>query len=386
MKEPIVVPLPGWLVQYKEQPPVLPWLPSSFPNKCIEKNIVEAPKTGPGDVPHNLNDAQGHQKDIEHHVNDVKCYVDECILDKEEKEKEKDHLDDNEVLQNEDKIIALQTPPCVDEGRKEPSPTGHGVDLHALAQSLREAWLERQPTSDDLEVLHALSDPVAFLDILMPWTMEDDFVLDALDILMTKDSGYLWSSQIMSFFLLPKVLHFEIPASRFLTSAVMQAARVHTRAAIDALFLPLMLIKKGLNEAQCDVMNRVVKECMADHHLLSFCEKVFIKNKRHLLPFTPPFQILCTTRLVWSEPVCSIIQSILSRMVSVDEELLSVIINACSEEVGSLSKSLKFSNLLLCIISRFGPCLKPYRSMIQRVCQRTQTFMTTSLITKSSAL
>lgn len=411
--------LPSWLLEYKGQPPpILPWLPVRAPlsesstSKQTFRSTPGTPKSG--------FDKSKHQDMGSADRSNTRENKGEC------------HGDEETEQHMEDEIIGLRTPPCLFEGRsgtlqeKVPSTAlsnllqdegmlpdtssrliGVGVQskavekilasseagpspaLHALAQSLRETWLERQPNLEDLHSLHTLPDPTAFLKLFKPWEIRDDVVLSMIEIFIRKDSGFVWSAQILSYCLLPKLLCLEQPASRFLVTAVMQAAKLHPRAAVDALLVPLVLCEKGPTKAQCDVINRMLKECLPDHHILSFCGKVFLASRRQQLPFSaPPFVLhdFLDKTLVWSEPACTVLQSILSHPISVDEELLDVLVNACGEEVVRFARSLKFSTFLLCLISNFGPCLKPHKSMLQRIAERTETFMTKSLIAKSSSL
>lgn len=407
--------LPSWLLEHKGQPPpILPWLPvraslseSTTSQQTFRSAPAETPKSGFEDM--------GSADRSDTRENEGECHADE---------ETEQHM--------EDEIIGLRTPPCLFEGRsgtlqeKVPSTAlsnhlqdegtlldtssklievgveskdiekmlasseaGPSPALYALAQSLRETWLERQPTLEDLHSLRTLPDPTAFLKLFKPWEMRDDVVLSMIEIFIRKDSGFVWSAQILSYCLLPKLLCLEQPASRFLVTAVVQAAKFHPRAAVDALLVPLVLCEKGPTKAQCDVINRMLKECLPDHHILSFCEKVFLASRRQQLPFAAPPSVLhdfLDKTLVWSEPACTVLQNILSHPISVDEELLDVLVNACGEEVVRFARSLKFSNFLLCLISNFGPCLKPHKSMLQRITERTETFMTKSLIAKSSSL
>lgn len=400
--------VPTWLLEYSGQPPLLPWMPATLLSEngtahqtcgSSEKSVLdknehcetdEVPTLGPP-------------------VHEGECYVDEEMREDREDEmiglgtpphlyeRGKRILEEQllstaslNTLQDEGNILDISTNMTQKDSEcNKLSSEGEGSSVYALAHSLREAWLERQPTLEDLHSFCNLPDTTTFFDLLKPWEMKDDTILNMIKVFLRKDSGFAWSAQILSYCLLPKMLHLEEPASRFLVSAVIEAAEVHPRAVVDALLIPLVLCEKGPSKAQCDVFNRILKECLPDNHILSFCGKMFLRNRRQQLPFgKPPFVLedFLSKSLVWTEPAWAVLQNMLSRSILLDEELLEALVSGCGEEVARFAKSLKFSNLLLCLLSNFGPRLKPYKSMFQKITEQTETFMTKSLIAKSSAL
>lgn len=398
--------LPDWLDQYRHShPPLLPWLPvrASIPEPNISKRLHTSSQTAK----------------VHFDKSESKCTS-------PVKNNSQLNTQGNEAVE----VIGLKTPMRLSEGwgrtqgendvpvttsrllddnSKYTGPHGkeetttkstnleleefmvamHRPDFCSQAQAWRESWLETGPTTEDAAILRASADLIAILNIVKPWEMGDDALLRIIEMLMRKEDGFLWSAQITSYCLLPKLLSLEQPASRFLISAVLQASKIHPRAAVDALLIPLILCDQGLNTSQCDVINRTLKECLPDHHIVSFCEKIFFQNKRQQLPFTvpPPVEHSFLGRpLVWSDPVCTVVGNLLNCSISLDEEMLDGLANAFGEVVDKLSKSLKFSNLLLCFISNYGSSLKQHKNMLLQVAEKTHTFMTKSLLSKCSAL
>lgn len=407
-------PVPSWLLEYKGgQPSLLPWMPATLRSETSSSHQTYRSS---GNLELVVNKNHHHQTDGTPTLGPP-VHEEKSFLGKEIRQDGEDKL-----------MMGLRTPPHLSERRKRtveeqvlstpsltalpdegtvldvsnsmnskredtehnqlPSEVG-GSSVSALAHSLREAWLERQPTSEDLQRFCNLPDTIAFFTCLKPWEMKDDTVFNMIKICLRKDSGFAWSTQILSYCLLPKMLNLEQPASRILVAAVIEAAKAHPRAAVDALLIPLILCEKGPNKAQCDVFNRVLKECLPENHILSFCGKMFLSNRRQQLAFGnhPSVREGCLSKsLVWSEPTWAVLQTILSRSILLDEELLEALVNVCGEEVPRFAKSLKFSNLLLCLLSKFTPYLKPYKSALQKIAQQTETFMTKSLTAKSLAL
>ncbi|KAH6558361.1 hypothetical protein KP509_1Z067700 [Ceratopteris richardii] len=258
-----------------------------------------------------------------------------------------------------------------------------------LAQSLRDSWVEKPPTFDELQKISSLPDSHKFFRFLKPWEMKDDSLLDMMKVFLGKESGFAWCAQIFSYCLLPKLILLEQPASSFLISAIMEASKIHARATIDTLLIPLVLHEKGLNKVQCDVINRLLKDSLSDNHISSFCGKIFLGNRRQQLPFPdPPFmrRNYLSAAVIWSEPAWTMLQNILGHHIDLDRDLLEVLVYECCEAGVKFTKSLKYCNLLLCLVSKFGSLLQPYKSRLQRVAEQTETFITRALLNKTSAL
>ena len=69
---------------------------------------------------------------------------------------------------------------------------------------------------------------------------------------MKEQEGYDWSAEMLSSLILPKLLSLKKLASRILVNAILQAGKVHQRETVDALLLPLILNKEGLNVVVCE--------------------------------------------------------------------------------------------------------------------------------------
>ncbi|KAI5057067.1 hypothetical protein GOP47_0028885 [Adiantum capillus-veneris] len=410
--------LPSWLLNYRNQPPVLPWMPITLPLQTNKAKLTSKERVSscPG------NSRQSEELDVsslDASRNESTCHTSEAIQQEEEdtatglrtppppnlkgcKGTSKKQRSSKAVPSAQDEkkksMISIKSMEGVQEEPKHSEEDATSVST--LANSLREAWLERQPTIDDLQKLDTLLDASMFFKILKPWEMTDNTIFDMIKALTGKDSGFVWWAQIASYCLLPKLILLEQPASRFLVSAVIEACKAHPRAVIDAVLIPLFLSGEGPSKAlprsfqgpskaQCDVLNRVLKECLSDNHIFSFCGKIFVSNRRQCLPIPdPPFvrENFLSVSAIWSEPAWTVLQNAISRPIELDIEVLEVLVNICEEEVVKFAKSLQFCNLLLCVLAKYGPRLKPFQSKLQRISEQTQTFMTKALMAKSSGL
>eukprot|EP00249_Psilotum_nudum_P022425 c28513_g1_i1 orf=280-1767(-) len=289
-----------------------------------------------------------------------------------------------------DTLVTQKSKVILDE--EERSRSVLGLDFYERAKALRESLLEELPsfgTVEDMNIFQTAPDITPLLNVIKPWEMDDGTTLFLIENLLKKQEGYLWSTKIISYVLLPKLISLEQLASRILVTAIFQASEVHPRAVVDALLLPLILCKPVPNSAQCEVINRVVKECLSPDHTLSLCQKAFLQNKRQKLHFAipPPCDEDYLLRtLAWSEPVLTLVQNLFSKIISLDEETLGEVLDALQEIACEFAVSLKFSNLLLTLITKHGQSLVHYKFLLKRVVEKTNTFMTRSALAKLGTL
>ncbi|KAK9102181.1 hypothetical protein Sjap_019435 [Stephania japonica] len=83
-----------------------------------------------------------------------------------------------------------------------------------------------------------------------------------------------WPSHVLCSVILPKLLVLEEPASRVLMTAIIGFCKLHQKAAVDALLLPLVFRRDGINTPTCDLVTRVIKECLHSAHVSSYCQRL----------------------------------------------------------------------------------------------------------------
>ncbi|GLJ12168.1 hypothetical protein SUGI_0185900 [Cryptomeria japonica] len=128
--------------------------------------------------------------------------------------------------------------------------------IYAQATSLREALLSFDSNSysnvsiisDKMYTLCMIADSREVLSFIKPWEVDDEVTLQLVESLLKGQE------------------------------AVLQAGKVHQRATVDALLLPLMLYKKGLNVAVCEVLHRLIKDCLQAEHVSSFFQKLLCEE------------------------------------------------------------------------------------------------------------
>eukprot|EP01018_Ginkgo_biloba_P005815 Gb_19011 [translate_table: standard] len=266
-------------------------------------------------------------------------------------------------------------------------------EVHAQSLSLREALLSSESNSsisrsaEKIRTLCSSADCMGVLSVVKPWEADDEVTLKLVETLLKEQEGYTWSTEILCSVILPKLLALKEPASRVLVTAVLQAAKAHQRATVDALLFPLILRKKGLNVAVCEVLNRIIKDCLNADHISSFCQKLLFEvDHRKSVICLPCHQSEISHCLVWTEPVFTLLQNILNQQVPLPLEAIEKLVLALDDVAEEFSKSLKFGNFLLCLVNKYGSLLKHYKASLRRIAERTNTFMTKSVLTKLASL
>lgn len=265
--------------------------------------------------------------------------------------------------------------------------------VYVQLTSLRHALLNFDFTSsipsiaEKIRALCTIVELREVVTVIKPWEADDEVTLQLVETLMKEQEGYDWSSEMLSSLILPKLLSLKKPASRILVNAVLQAGKVHQRATVDALLLPLILNKEGLNVVVCEVLNRIIKDCLHADHVSSFFQKLpFEDHQRGSVVCLPCHQCQISQYLVWTEPVFTFFQNILNHQMPLTQEAIDNIVLALDDVAGEFSKSLKFGNFLLCLVNKYASLLKHHKALLGRVTERTNTFMTKSILSKLARL
>lgn len=231
-----------------------------------------------------------------------------------------------------------------------------------------------------------VSNAFAILGCIEPWEADDETVSILLSHLLEgSEGGFIWESSVLSSVMLPKMLVLQEPASRALVTATIQYCKLHQRAAVDGLLLPSVLVKEGINTPLCDVLTRIIRECLHPAHVSAFCQKLLCEKAAQRFVCLPCHQCLISTELVWTDALFTLFQNILNCNVYLTQDSVDHIVSRLDEMADRFSKSLKFGNFLLCLVSKCAPSLKVHRLLLTKVAERTNTFMTNSILSKLGA-
>lgn len=340
--------IPGWLKDAAgDSDSLLPWLPVS-PDGLNSRTIV---------------DGEDHS--------------DELVADTG---KGKERMD--EVVE-EIKIVQSKYPPLEDEVLNmaatlksqilafESSSVAGG-----LAAQIREVCLQRGV------------DSVSVLGLIEPWKADDEVASVLLSRLSDGSEEELgWPSQILCSIILPKLLALEEPASRVLVTATIDYCKLHQRAAVYGLLFPLILRRGGINNPICDVVARIIRECLHPAHVSAFFQKLFCEEV-HVRSFIclPCFQDLISNELIWTESLFILLQYILNYNIHLTPDSIHHLLYQVQDLAGTFSTSLKFGNFLLCLVTKCSPFLKSYKISLTEAVEQTNTLVTKSILSKLSSL
>ncbi|KAG0612688.1 hypothetical protein M758_6G045800 [Ceratodon purpureus] len=254
-----------------------------------------------------------------------------------------------------------------------------GDDLFSRAKNLGMALQSNSShlgLPSDIEIMSIASNLSLVLKLIKPWLADDETTSLLVGALLGEQSGYAQSTQILTHVLLPKLTTMQEPPSRTLGSAVLQAGKAHPRATVDAIIIPLLVNPEAGSTVKCDLINRVVKECFSPEGASSLCNRLFCprteEQKLH--------------SWVWTEGTVGVVHTLLSLKVALEEAALEGMISLLEQYCNQFSASLKFSNLLLNLVTKYGSQIKPYKAVLQQVVSSTKTFLTKSILAKVNAL
>lgn len=229
---------------------------------------------------------------------------------------------------------------------------------------------------------------LAILDLLEPWETLDE----TASLLLSGLSGEHglnftgWHAHLLCSILLPKLLFLQQPPSRLLLSATIQFCRLHPVAAVEALLFPLALRKEGLSAALCDVLARVVKECLHPVHASSACQRLLSANAMDRSPvLLARHRETVRDEVVWTESMFVLFLHILNQKVSLTPDTVDSLVSAIDEKASEFSRSLKFGNFMLCFVTKCEGALK-HKILLEKAAERTQTFVTKSILSKLNVM
>ncbi|XP_019089552.1 PREDICTED: uncharacterized protein LOC104730366 [Camelina sativa] len=231
--------VPDWLTEKAASTgTILPWLPVSFDDDVVDSEMLV------------VDSWNGEE---------VSLIRDENM--------EEDHREVVDTIDHTMNVVGLQ------------------ADDHELAANLRAQVTSSQSTievltlCDEIRKLcldNGFRDSFRVLALIEPWNADDETAAVLLSNLHSgiEEDELGWPSQVLCSIVLPKFLSLETSASRVLMSATIEFCKIHQRAAEYALVFPLIFRKKGINNFICEVISRVLKECLHLGHTSGFCQKL----------------------------------------------------------------------------------------------------------------
>ncbi|CAN6177749.1 unnamed protein product [Urochloa humidicola] len=290
------------------------------------------------------------------------------------------------VAQDED--VEMQEAECVLPPQA--PPLGDSIVQRALAVQKQIATVESglvdQRVVKDLQDLCVESrNAAAVLSLVQPWEADDDTLRVLLSNLVLQEDGVNGGGPalVLCSVFLPQLLELQRPPSSVLLSTALDLCKRHPAAALEAVLFPLVLRKGGLNVPQCDVLIRIVKECMHPLHASAFCHRLLSGEEQERKPFCmPQHHESVGTHLVWTESLFTLFYSILSQDICLTPSTIDELISVIDERASEFSRSLKFGNFLKCFVLKCWHQCKNQRVLLERAAERTNTFLTKAILAK----
>uniref|UniRef100_A0A0E0LCV6 Uncharacterized protein n=1 Tax=Oryza punctata TaxID=4537 RepID=A0A0E0LCV6_ORYPU len=251
---------------------------------------------------------------------------------------------------------------------------------------MAESILVAQSMAKDLQQLCIESgNAEAVLSIVQPWKADDDTVRVLLSSLVLEGDGMHGKGPVLMLcsLFLPKLLDLQRPVSSVLLSAALDLCKRHPAAALEAILLPLVLRREGLNVPQCDVLTRIVKDCMHPLHVTAFCHRLLSGDERERRPVCmPEHRGNIGSNLVWTESLFALFYSILNQDICLTSSSTENLVSVINEMASKLPRSLKFGNFLLCFVSKCWRESKIHSVLLERAAEKTDTFLTKAILAK----
>ncbi|CAN1340681.1 hypothetical protein LINPERPRIM_LOCUS38929 [Linum perenne] len=269
-------------------------------------------------------------------------------------------------------------------------------EIQNMASSLRTRLTDVDSSSKTVELaneirklcLDSRADSLAVLGLIQPWIVDEETAAILVSNLTSGSNDELsWPSHVLSSVIFPKLLTLERPASRVLVSSVINFCKVHEQAAEYALLIPLIMKKDGINNPICEVITRIVKECLHRAHVSALCQKLLCGREDERRPIIQHcHQGLISRELVWTESLFNLFQNILSHNVQLSKDSVDQLVLHIHDLALTFPKSLKFGKFLLCFVTRCGFLLQSHKSLLIEAVVKTDTLVTKSILSKLASL
>ncbi|CAN6201280.1 unnamed protein product [Urochloa humidicola] len=269
-------------------------------------------------------------------------------------------------------------------------PLGESVAQRALALqkeivTVESSLLAQQVVKDLQDLCVESRNAVAVLSLVHPWEADDDTLRVLLSNLVIQEDGVHGGGPalVLCSVFLPQLLELQRPPSSVLLSAALDLCKRHPAAALVAVLFPLVLRKGGLNVPQCDVLTRIVKECMHPLHVSAFSHRLLSGEDQERKPLCmPQHHESVGTHLVWTESLFTLFYIILCQDICLTPSTIVELISVIDERASEFSRSLKFGNFLKCFVSKCWHQCKNQRVLLERAAERTNTFLTKAILVK----
>ncbi|KAD4180471.1 hypothetical protein R6Q59_023664 [Mikania micrantha] len=365
--------MPGWLIDVASaNDSILPWLPISVDD--MNKRLPDVTCEDDEDLMVDVEDCKDVNLEMIHTCDDEDLMVDV-----------EDGKNGNFVMiVTQRKLVHLDSDP-VDHETKE-------MALFLKTKILNlESSFKAAELADEIRtiIFKEKKDSLMVLSLIEPWNADDEIVPILLSRIQEgNENDFAITSNILCSIVLPKFLELEKPASRVLVTATINYCKVHYKSAVYALLFPLILHKNGINNPICDVITRIIKDCLHPANVSAICQKLLCEENTNGSEYICPpcYQHLVSKSLVWTESLFNLFQIILNHDVRLTQDSVNQLVFYVQESSIRFSKSLKFANFLLCFAGKCAPMLGIHKLALFEAVEHTSSFLTKSILSKLASI
>jgi hypothetical protein len=282
-------------------------------------------------------------------------------------------------MQEAGRVLPPQAPPLED------SVMQRVVALQKEIVTVESVLAARRVAKDLQDLCVESRNAAGVLSLVQPWEADDDTLRVLLSNLVLEEDGVdgKGPALVLCSVFLPQLLELQRPASSVLLSTALGLCKRHPAAALEAVLFPLVLRKGGLNVPQCDVLTRIIKECMHPLQVTAFCHRLLSGKEQERKPICMPQHMEnIGTHLVWTESLFALFYNILSQDIYLTPSTVNELISVIDDRASEFPRSLKFGNFLLCFLSKCWHECKHQRVLLERAAKRTNTFLTKAILAK----
>uniref|UniRef100_A0A7N0VG22 Fanconi Anaemia group E protein C-terminal domain-containing protein n=1 Tax=Kalanchoe fedtschenkoi TaxID=63787 RepID=A0A7N0VG22_KALFE len=226
------------------------------------------------------------------------------------------------------------------------------------------------------------------LALIEPWNADDQTAAILISQLTKPDDEELgWPSHVLSSIVLPKLIILEEPASRVLIAATVEYSKLKPRAAVNALLFPLLHRREGINRHQCDIITKIIKECLHPAHVSAFFQSLLTaENSERRFLTAPGHRHLLLENMVWTESAFSMFKNVLDHNIQLTQDSVDHLVYQAVQLAEKYAKSLKFGNFLLSLVNKCRSMLIPHKQLLSGAVGHTNTLVTKSVIAKLASV
>ena len=128
------------------------------------------------------------------------------------------------------------------------------------------------------------------------------------------------------------------------------------------------------------MITTIVRECLHPAHVSAFCQKLLCGGEERRFVLLSCHQCLVSNELQWTDSLFNLFQNILNHNIRLIQDSVDCLVYHVRQMAERFSKSLKFGNLVLCLVSKCASLLKSHKNVLTEAVECTNTLVTKSIL------